>query len=236
MNRKALGRGLGALIPEAEENAGGVREIPVEEIEKNREQPRTRFNEETLRELADSVRTHGIVQPVVVRLLAKGGYGLIAGERRLRAARMAGLETVPAVVREVDESGALELALVENLQREDLNPIDEARGYEALMEVTGVTQEEVAERVGKDRSTVANAVRLLDLPRDDVGSELEVTPRYVLPHHASAVLVGLLAHGIPEGILREQPHERVRDGLWIPEGDENAPAIRECLLGVEVRC
>ena len=165
MNRKALGRGLGALIPDADEAAGGtLREVPVELIEKNKEQPRTRFNEETLRELADSVRTHGIVQPVVVRLLPTGGYGLIAGERRLRAARLAGLETVPAVVRDVDESGALELALVENLQREDLNPIDEARGYETLMEVTGVTQTEVAERVGKDRSTVANAVRLLDLP------------------------------------------------------------------------
>ena len=165
MNRKALGRGLGALIPDADEAAGGtLREVPVELIEKNKEQPRTRFNEETLRELADSVRTHGIVQPVVVRLLPTGGYGLIAGERRLRAARLAGLEAVPAVVRDVDESGALELALVENLQREDLNPIDEARGYETLMEVTGVTQAEVAERVGKDRSTVANAVRLLDLP------------------------------------------------------------------------
>ena len=165
MNRKALGKGLGALIPDADEAAGGaLREVPVELIEKNKEQPRTRFNDETLRELADSVRTHGIVQPVVVRLLPTGGYGLIAGERRLRAARLAGLETVPAVVRDVDESGALELALVENLQREDLNPIDEARGYETLMEVTGITQAEVAERVGKDRSTVANAVRLLDLP------------------------------------------------------------------------
>ena len=165
MNRKALGRGLGALIPDADEGAGtGVHEVPVEEVERNKEQPRTRFSEETLRELAASVRTHGVVQPIVVRRLPTGGYGLIAGERRLRAARMAGLETVPAIVREADEGGALELALVENLQREDLNPIDEARGYEALMEVSGVTQEDVAGRVGKDRSTVANALRLLDLP------------------------------------------------------------------------
>ena len=165
MNRKALGRGLGALIPDADEGTGiGIREVPVEQVERNKEQPRTRFNEDTLRELADSVKTHGVVQPIVVRRLPTGGYGLIAGERRLRAARMAGLETVPAIVREADEGGALELALVENLQREDLNPIDEARGYEALMEVSDVTQSDVAERVGKDRSTVANAMRLLELP------------------------------------------------------------------------
>jgi ParB family chromosome partitioning protein len=165
MNRKALGKGLEALIPDAPAGAGGtgVRELPVGEIRPNEEQPRTRFSEETLKELAASVATHGIVQPVVVRELASGGYGLIAGERRLRAAKLAGLETVPAIVREVDETGALELALVENLQREDLNPIDEAHGYEALMEVAGLAQADVAERVGKDRSTVANAMRLLDL-------------------------------------------------------------------------
>jgi ParB family chromosome partitioning protein len=165
MNRKALGRGLGALIPDAEDyEHGGVREVPVGDVERNAEQPRTRFNEETLKELAESIRTHGIVQPIVVRVLGTGGYGLIAGERRLRAAKLAGLTSVPAIVRDVDEGGALELALVENLQREDLNPIDEARGYEALMEVAGGTQADVAERVGKDRSTVANALRLLDLP------------------------------------------------------------------------
>ena len=135
MNRRALGRGIEALIPEVPDGAAGTRarELPVESIRPNAEQPRTRFSEQTLRELAASVTTHGIVQPVIVRELASGGYGLIAGERRLRAAKLAGLETVPAIVRDVDEIGALELALVENLQREDLNPIDEARGYEALM-------------------------------------------------------------------------------------------------------
>ena len=165
MNRKALGRGLEALIPEVPEGegGGGVCELPVDAIRPNDEQPRTRFSEETLKELAASLRQHGVVQPVVVRALAGGGYGLIAGERRLRAAKLAGLETIPAIVRDVDETGALELALVENLQREDLNPIDEARGYEALMEVAGLAQADVADRVGKDRSTVANAVRLLDL-------------------------------------------------------------------------
>lgn len=168
MNRKALGKGIEALIPDAPDRQGevGVWELPVDSIRPNEEQPRTRFSEETLRELAASMRTHGVLQPVVVRALPGGGYGLIAGERRLRAARLAGLEAVPAIVREVDEAGALEVALVENLQREDLNPIDEARGYEALMEVAGLSQGAVADRVGKDRSTVANAVRLLDLDTD----------------------------------------------------------------------
>jgi len=169
MNRKALGRGLGALIPEApgsEEPSSGpaVRELSVESIERNKEQPRTRFNDETLKELADSLRAHGVVQPVVVRPLPTGGYGLVVGERRLRAARMAGLQTIPAVVREVGEEEALGIALVENLQRENLNPIDEARGYEALMELMGADHGAVGATVGKDRSTVANALRLLELP------------------------------------------------------------------------
>jgi ParB family chromosome partitioning protein len=168
MNRKALGKGLEALIPEREEEVSGgmVRELSVEEIERNEEQPRSRFDEATLMELANSLRTHGVVQPVIVRQLVTGAYRLVAGERRLRAARLAGLETIPAIVRDVDETGALELALIENLQREDLNPIDEARGYESLMEIAGATHTEIAERVGKDRSTVSNLLRLLDLPGD----------------------------------------------------------------------
>ncbi len=171
MNRKALGRGLGALIPEApaEAEAGesrSVRQLPVESIERNKEQPRTRFNDETLGELSESLKRHGVVQPIVVRPLPTGGYGLVVGERRLRAARLAGFETIPAVVREVGEEEALALALVENLQRENLNPIDEARGYEALMEIGGGGHAEVGERVGKDRSTIANALRLLELPLD----------------------------------------------------------------------
>jgi ParB family transcriptional regulator, chromosome partitioning protein len=171
MNRKALGRGLGALIPEApagEESGAGpsIREISVESIERNKEQPRTRFNDETLKELADSLKRHGVVQPVVVRPLPTGGYGLVVGERRLRAARMAGFQTIPAVVRELGEEEALGMALVENLQRENLNPIDESRGYEALMELTGEDHAEIGARLGKDRSTIANALRLLDLPLD----------------------------------------------------------------------
>ena len=179
MNRKALGKGLEALIPEApDEVAGGlVRELLVNEIRRNKEQPRSRFDDETIEELAASIRTYGVVQPVVVRQLPTGIYQLVAGERRLRAARLAGLELVPAIIRDVDETGALELALVENLQREDLNPIDEARGYESLMELSGATQADVSERVGRGRSTVANALRLLELPPDvqDMLSEGELS-------------------------------------------------------------
>ncbi len=168
-NRTALGKGLGALIPDAEErdtaeSVSGVRELPVDVITANPEQPRTRFDDSSLEELAASLTRHGVLQPVVVRAMPGGSFRLIAGERRLRAARLAGLATVPAIVRDVDEGVGLELALVENLQREDLDPIDEAHGYEALMEVGGLSQSEVADRVGKNRSTVANALRLLDLP------------------------------------------------------------------------
>jgi ParB family chromosome partitioning protein len=168
MNRRALGRGLEALIPGADDAgaATGLREIRVDDIEPNPEQPRTTFDDVTLGELAGSIRAHGLLQPVVVRDLGTGRYRLVVGERRWRAARLAGLDRVPAVVRESDDAGSIVLALVENLQREDLNPIDEAHGYEALMEVGGVSQVDVAERVGKDRSTVANALRLLDLPAD----------------------------------------------------------------------
>ncbi|MBM3307620.1 MAG: ParB/RepB/Spo0J family partition protein [Candidatus Eisenbacteria bacterium] len=168
MNRKALGRGLGALIPGAEApTAGpGLAELRVGDIEPNPEQPRTMFDEESLGELAASIKAYGLLQPVIVREFGGGKYRLVAGERRWRAARLAGLETVSAVIRNSDDAGAIAVALVENLQRENLNPIDEAHGYETLMEVAGATQVDVAERVGKDRSTVANALRLLDLPPD----------------------------------------------------------------------
>ena len=169
MKRKALGRGIGALIPDAPQDQGEARavaEISVELIERNKEQPRTRFDETSLRELSQSIAAHGVLQPVVVRPMPTGGYQLIVGERRLRAARLAGVEKIPAIVREAGEAETLDLALVENLQREDLNPIDEAHGYEALMEIAGLNQSELAEHVGRDRSTVANSLRLLELPLD----------------------------------------------------------------------
>jgi len=172
--RKALGRGLAALIPGAPLPAAspiagrraldGTRTIAIEEIHPSASQPRTRFDSARLDELASSIKTQGIIQPLIVRVRTGGGYELIAGERRWRAAQRAGLLEVPAVVRDVAPTQAFEMALVENLQREDLNPLEEAAGYERLVSEFGYTQEQLSDRVGKDRSTVANALRLLRLP------------------------------------------------------------------------
>ncbi len=170
--RQALGRGLAALIPSAGEApttspsapGSGLRTLDIESIHPSSKQPRKRFDDARLDELAESIRSQGIIQPLVVRAREGGGFELIAGERRWRAAQRAGLHQVPAVVREVAESQAFEMALVENLQREDLNPIEEAEGYQRLVAEFGYTQESLSARVGKDRSTVANALRLLKLP------------------------------------------------------------------------
>ncbi len=183
--RRALGRGLSALLPTAPANGDtgdapkrpGPRAVgrraffsaPVEEIYPNPDQPRKRFAEAELEELAESLRTHGIIQPLAVRERPEadgGGFYLIAGERRWRAAQRAGLREVPVVVQEVSSTEAFERALVENLQRSDLNPMEEAEAYHRLVEEHGYTQEQVAERVGKERSTVANSLRLLRLPKN----------------------------------------------------------------------
>ena len=157
-----LGRGLDALIPGREER--GVLEIALDRIERNPNQPRTSFDEEQLGELAASIAVHGILQPIVVRPLADGGYQLIAGERRLRAARLAGLDTIPAITRDTDDGEtSLELALIENIQRENLNPIETARAYRELIDRFGLTHEAVARQVGKSRVAVSNSLRLLDL-------------------------------------------------------------------------
>jgi ParB family transcriptional regulator, chromosome partitioning protein len=173
--RQALGRGLAALIPNASESGAeagarapsgtGLRMLDIENIHPSSRQPRKHFDDGRLDELAETIRNQGIIQPLVVRNRENGGgYELIAGERRWRAAQRAGLHQVPAVVRETSESQAFELALVENLQREDLNPIEEAEAYQYMMAEHGHTQESLSVRVGKDRSTVANALRLLKLP------------------------------------------------------------------------
>ncbi|MDD6033881.1 MAG: ParB/RepB/Spo0J family partition protein [Oscillospiraceae bacterium] len=165
--KSGLGKGLDALFldnaqDEAEEN--GSFSVRISEIEPNRRQPRKDFNETALAELADSIREHGILQPLLVRKLETGGYQLVAGERRWRAARMIGLDEVPVIVRDMTEAEVMELGLIENLQREDLNPLEEAAGYQELMTTYGLTQEQVAKRVGKSRSAVANALRVLNLP------------------------------------------------------------------------
>ena len=185
--RKALGRGLAALIPGAPSpvataagpalarardgapGGDGTRTIAIEDVHPSSAQPRKTFDDERLEELAASIRTQGIIQPLIVRTRPAGGYELIAGERRWRAAQKAGLHDVPAVIRDVAPAQAFEMALVENLQREDLNPLEEAAGYERLIAEFGYTQEKLADRVGKERSTVANALRLLRLPESVLG-------------------------------------------------------------------
>jgi ParB family chromosome partitioning protein len=172
--RRALGKGIGALIPEGSLStaAAGARllEIDIERIMPNPNQPRKRFNEEALRELADSIGAQGIVQPLVVRKVGED-FQIIVGERRWRAAQLAGLRKVPALLHDTDDAEALEMALVENIHREDLNPVEEASAYRMLVERLGLTQEEVAERVGRKRATVANTLRLLKL-HDDVKDRL----------------------------------------------------------------
>ena len=198
--RRGLGRGLDALLPNGGAAAapeappppanGGPQEIDIDLIAPNPEQPRTNFAPEQLRELADSIREHGVIQPLLVSLDEEGGYRVVAGERRLQAARLADLQAVPVVIREVADSELLELALVENIQRADLNPIEEAVAYRRLIDEYGLTQEEVASRVGRSRASVANAMRLLQLEaeirRSLVGGEIS-------EGHARALL------GIPEG-------------------------------------
>ena len=162
--KKGLGAGLNALFAEAErDEAEEIQRLPISRVEPREEQPRVNFDEASLGELAESIREYGMIQPITVRRLASGYYQIIAGERRWRAARMAGLKEVPVRVIEADERLATELALVENLQREDLSPIEEAQGYKTLMEVYGMTQDEAAKRVGKSRPTVTNALRPLSL-------------------------------------------------------------------------
>lgn len=165
--KSGLGKGLGSLFSEnAIIDEGSAVKLKINEIEPNRDQPRKEFDEAALAELSDSISQHGVLQPLLVRPLLDGGYQLVAGERRWRAARMAGLTEVPVVIRSMTDREVMELALIENLQREDLNPVEEAEGYRHLMESYDLTQEDVARIVGKSRPAVSNAMRLLALPSD----------------------------------------------------------------------
>jgi len=185
-----LGKGLDALLSgtDADETrpaGSGELRLPLDQLKANPNQPRRVFDEDALQELAASIREHGVIQPVVVETTADGGYLIVAGERRCRAARIAGLREVPAVVRNYSDERRLEVALIENVQRMDLNPIEEAAAYRNLMELTGLSQEEVAARVGKNRSTVANALRLLKLPEDVQGA---LAAGQLTPGHARSIL------------------------------------------------
>ncbi len=163
--RRGMGRGLAAILPESDgEELGDLRELPVELVKPNPKQPRTRFDPEALAGLAASIETSGVVQPLLVRPLPDGSYELIAGERRWRAAQQAGLEKVPAIVRDSERAERLQVALIENMVREDLNPVEEARACAALVEDLGLSKEELARRIGRSRPSVSNLIRLLDLP------------------------------------------------------------------------
>ena len=162
-----LGKGLSAIFSENDtEDKNEIVTLKISQIEPNRTQPRRSFDEEALQELAGSIADHGVLQPILVRPQIYGGYQIVAGERRYRASRMAGLTEIPAIVRELDDSQTMQLALIENLQRQDLSPMEEAQGYRTLMDSYGFSQEEVARTVGKSRSAVANTLRLLGLPEE----------------------------------------------------------------------
>ena len=202
MKQRGLGRGLGALLTDYSENdaARAVTTLPLQRIEPNPNQPRKRFDEVELQALADSIAQHGLLQPLAVRDMGNGYYQIIAGERRWRACRLAGLSEVPVTVVEADDRTVMELALVENLQREDLNPMEEAEGYRVLLEEYGLTQEQAAQQVGKSRSAVANALRLLTLS-DEVRALVESGE--LTAGHARALLT------LPNGRLQKAAAQKI---------------------------
>ena len=208
-NKKhGLNRGLDYLFSDNAVSENAVTELRITEIEPNREQPRRQFDEAALAELADSIKQYGLLQPITVRPMANLGYQIVAGERRWRASRMAGLETVPVIIRETDDRECAEIAMIENLQREDLNPVEEARGYRSLMDRFSLTQEQVAQAVGKSRPAIANALRLLALS-DEALSSLEKGE--ITAGHARALLA------IEDPQLREVALTMARGGATVRE-------------------
>lgn len=187
IKKSGLGRGLDSLFADnsVEEISSSANKLRIMEIEPNHDQPRKDFDEKALSELAESIEQHGVLQPLVVRPLANGGYQLVAGERRWRAARIAGLSEVPVIIKELTDEEVIEIAMIENLQREDLNPLEEALGYKFMMDELDITQEQAAEKVGKSRPAVANALRLLKLP-DEIREM--VKNNLISPGHARALL------------------------------------------------
>lgn len=212
--KRGLGKGLDALFVdnETETGANDASELRISEIEPDREQPRHLFDDEALQELADSITQHGVIQPILVRPVPEGGFRIVAGERRWRASRLAGKTTIPAIVRNVSELEARTYALIENLQREDLNPIEEAMGYRQLMNMNKMTQEQAAKQVGRSRSAVANALRLLTLP-DEVQELLR--DNKITTGHAKAIL------SVADETRRSEIARRVAtDGLTVREAEK----------------
>ena len=216
-----LGRGLNALLgdPVLQDQGEGSVSLPISQVEPGLNQPRKRFDPEALAELADSIREHGIIQPLTVRRLSSGYYQIIAGERRWRAAKQAGLDEVPAVIIEADDRKVMEIGLIENLQREDLNPAEEARGYQVLMTEYGMTQDQVAQRMGKSRPAVTNALRLLNLPEDVLTL---VEEGRLSAGHARALL------GAPTPALQRQGAKAVLDkGLSVRQTEALVKALQK---------
>lgn len=213
----ALGKGLDALLGDTallSQNGGSV-SLPISQVEPGLNQPRKHFDEESLADLSESIRQHGILQPLTVRRLASGYYQIIAGERRWRAARMAGLSEIPAMIVEADDRKVMELGLIENLQREDLNPMEEAMGYQSLIKDYGLTQEEVSQRVSKSRPTVANAMRLLQLPQEvqwliEQGSITAGHGRAMLPLANPEVEIEMAEEVMRKNLSVREVEERVR--------------------------
>lgn len=245
-NKKGgLGKGLDALFfDNSIEEKGGSVTVNINDIEPNREQPRKTFDEAALKELADSIAMHGVIQPLLVRPISDGGYQLIAGERRWRASRMAGLTEVPVFIKEMTDKQAMEFALIENLQREDLNPIEEAEGFKLLMDTYSLTQSEAAERVGKSRPAVANALRLLALPVSVLalvkeGKLSSGHARTLIPLNDEKVIVKLADEIIKKEIsVRET--ERIVKSILNPKADKSKkekkvkrdPYYDECELAI----
>ena len=216
-----LGKGLGALLGDdvMKTESSGSLFVPISQVESYSGQPRKHFDEESLQELADSITQHGIIQPLTVRKLSSGYYQIIAGERRWRAARLAGLQEVPVIVMEADDRKAAELAMIENLQREDLNPMEEAAGFQSLIDTYHMTQEEAAQRVGKSRSAVTNALRLLNLPEDVLAL---VEEGKLSAGHARALL------GAPTPALQRQGAKAVLDkGLSVRQTEALVKALQK---------
>ena len=215
--KSGLGKGLGSLFSEnAIMDEGNAIKLKIHEIEPNRDQPRKVFDEAALAELSDSIAQHGVLQPLLVRPLLDGGYQLVAGERRWRAARMAGLTEVPVVIRSMTDQEMMEIALIENLQREDLNPVEEAEGYRHLMDTCDLTQEEVAKIVGKSRPAIANAMRLLALPADVLK---KISEGELSPGHGRSLLA------FPEDQIPELAAESVKKGYTVRDLERMAKAL-----------
>ncbi|WP_299144900.1 ParB/RepB/Spo0J family partition protein [uncultured Dialister sp.] len=230
MNKKKLGRGLGELLGDALDDKGKILELSIDSISPNPWQPRKDFDEESLQALADSIKENGLIQPVVVRQKGTSlSYELAAGERRWRAARMAGLTVIPAIAVDYDDRSMAEMALVENLQRKDLNPVDEGMAYQKLMDEYGLTQEQISEKVGRSRPYVANMVRLLDLP-DEVkgllakGALTAGQARPLLALGSGAEKVQLARRIVKEGLSARKVEEIIRQGKDTKPKDPPPPA------------